>query len=248
MSLYKTKGIVLRTTKLGEADRIINLVTSGHGKVAAVAKGIRKTKSKFGSRLEPFSYVDLLLYKGRNLDIVTQAELIVPFQEIRGDLDLVAHGAAMLDLVDKVAVAGEQDLPLFNLLLIALKSLAEGDGSPRLKLIAFNLRVMAVAGYQVSVSRCAICGRPPAGRIRFDMERGGAVCEGCWAGGPYGEVASNAVLGAIGLLSGAPFREAGTFPVDDRTERELFSLTNRYLDFHLQSRLRSRECIAQLEG
>src|SRR3990172_3382738 len=123
MSLYKTKGIILRTHKLGEADRIVSILTNSYGKVNAVAKGVRKTKSKFGSRLEPFTHVDLVLYKGRNLDIVTQAEIIDSFSEIRDSFERITYGSAMLDLVNKVAVEGERDIALYNLLAKSLSVL-----------------------------------------------------------------------------------------------------------------------------
>ncbi len=86
MSLYRDRGVVLRTYKLGEADRIVVLLTSGHGKVRAVAKGVRRTKSRFGGRLEPLSHVELLLYEGRELDIVSQAEIIDPWRLLHEDL------------------------------------------------------------------------------------------------------------------------------------------------------------------
>ena len=105
--LYRDEGIVLRTYKLGEADRIIVFVTRGRGKVRAVAKGVRKTKSKFGSRLEPMSHVALQLYEGRELDIVTQAESIEHFRVIRDDLDRIARASAMLEAVDQMAQEGE---------------------------------------------------------------------------------------------------------------------------------------------
>src|SRR5207302_2274538 len=85
MRLYRDQGVVLRTIRLGEADRIVTLVTEGHGKVRAVAKGVRKTKSRFGGRLEPLSHVSMLLYEGRELDIVTQAEALDHFRVIRED-------------------------------------------------------------------------------------------------------------------------------------------------------------------
>ena len=103
MNLYREQGVVLRTWKLGEADRIVVLLTQGEGKVRAVAKGVRKTKSRFGGRLEPFSHVDLSLYRGRELDIVTQAEVITPFRALREDYDRVVAGVAMLEAVDQVA-------------------------------------------------------------------------------------------------------------------------------------------------
>ena len=103
VSLYRERGIVLRTYKLGEADRIVVLMTESRGKVRAVAKGVRKTKSRFGGRLEPMSHVALLLYEGRELDIVSQAESIDHFRTIREDLDRLSQAVTMLEVVDQVA-------------------------------------------------------------------------------------------------------------------------------------------------
>src|SRR5438093_2945493 len=101
MPLYKEQGVVLSRIKLGEADRIVTILTQGSGKVRAVAKGIRRTQSRFGARLEPFTHVSLLSYRGRGaLDTVTQAEIISPFLRVRGDCDLIAAGGTMLEAVD----------------------------------------------------------------------------------------------------------------------------------------------------
>src|SRR5205814_8493962 len=109
MPPYKEQGIVLRSIKLGEADKVVTILTQGSGKVRAVAKGIRRTNSRFGARLEPFTHVSLLCYRGRNLDTVTQAEIISPFVRIRRDFDLIAAGETMLEGVDKVAEEHERN-------------------------------------------------------------------------------------------------------------------------------------------
>ncbi|MCA1691940.1 MAG: DNA repair protein RecO [Actinobacteria bacterium] len=95
MPLYREQGVVLRTMRLGEADRIVTLVTPGRGKVRAVAKGVRKTKSRFGGRLEPMNHVDLLLYEGRELDVISQAETLEQFRSVREDLDRL-HNAPLM--------------------------------------------------------------------------------------------------------------------------------------------------------
>src|SRR3954468_16625089 len=95
--LYRDSGVVLRTIKLGEADRIVTFVTRSHGKVRAVAKGVRKTKSRFGGRLDPITHVSLLFYEGRELDIVNQAETIDHFRAIRDDLDRLGRATSMLE-------------------------------------------------------------------------------------------------------------------------------------------------------
>src|SRR5579864_2924661 len=103
MGLYRDQGVVLRTIRLGESDRIVTLVTQAHGKVRAVAKGVRKTKSRFGSRLEPTTHVSLLLYEGRELDVVTQAETIEHHRRVREDLNRLAKATAVVEAVDQVA-------------------------------------------------------------------------------------------------------------------------------------------------
>ncbi|HZA60475.1 MAG TPA: DNA repair protein RecO, partial [Actinomycetota bacterium] len=130
MPLYKEQGVVLGSFKLAEADKIITILTQGSGKVRAVAKGLRRTMSKFGARLEPFTHVSLMLYRGRSLDTVTQAEIVHPFRSIREDYALVAAGGAMLEAVDKVAEEHERNIRLFLLLKQGLQALETGPADP----------------------------------------------------------------------------------------------------------------------
>ena len=179
MSLYREHGIVLRTYKLGEADRIVVFVTRGHGKVRAVAKGVRKTKSRFGSRLEPGSHVALQLYEGRELDIVTQAESVDHFRAIRDDLDRLAGAQVMLEATDQVSQEHEPDARLYQLLLGALRTLA-GSGSP-LVVPAFLLKLLAADGVQPLVEVCASCGEDTP-LVAFDLGAGGLLCRSCRSG------------------------------------------------------------------
>src|SRR4029450_339999 len=172
MNLYREQGVVLRTWKLGEADRIVVLLTQGEGKVRAVAKGVRKTKSRFGGRLEPFSHVDLSLYRGRELDIVTQAEVITPFRALREDYDRVVAGTAMLEAGDQV---GQERGPPIRLSLLLVRALRALDGAPRdpsVVLDAFLLKLMALEGYRPALAECAGCGAKEAPR-GFSLVRGG---------------------------------------------------------------------------
>src|SRR5712691_2310262 len=124
MPPYKEQGVVLRSVKLGEADKIVTIMTQGSGKVRAVAKGIRKTTSRFGARLEPFTHVSLMLYRGRGqLDTITQAEIISPHTALRDDLALFAAGETMLEAVDRVAEEHERNVRLGVLLLAGLRAL-----------------------------------------------------------------------------------------------------------------------------
>ncbi|HYS33619.1 MAG TPA: DNA repair protein RecO [Streptosporangiaceae bacterium] len=166
MSIYRDDGIVLRTQKLGEADRIVTVLARKSGRVRAVAKGVRKTKSRFGARLEPFTHVDLLLYTGRTLDVITQAETVRSYGEaLTGDYPRYTTGTAMLETAERfTAIEKEPALRQFLLLVGGLRTLVDGGHEPRLVLDAYLLRSLAVAGYAPALEECAICGsRAPSG-------------------------------------------------------------------------------------
>ena len=145
---YRDDGIVLRTQKLGEADRIITILVRTTGRIRAVAKGVRRTKSRFGARLEPFTHVDLLLHPGRSLDVITQAEVIRPYGEpLAADYPRYTAGVAMLETAERFTpVEKEPSLRQLLLLIGGLRALGEGEHDPRLVLDAFMLRSLAVAG------------------------------------------------------------------------------------------------------
>src|SRR2546428_4314535 len=174
MPLYKEQGIVLRAIKLGEADKIVSILTQGSGKIRAVAKGIRRTNSKFGARLEPLTHVSLLLYQGRNLDTVTKAEIISPFRGIRADFDLIASAETMLEASDKVAEEHERNVRLFLLLLSGLRALETGPSDPAAVAESFLLKLLSLSGFHPALSGCAVCGSrgPPE---RFAASHGGAL-------------------------------------------------------------------------
>jgi DNA repair protein RecO (recombination protein O) len=165
---YRDDGIVLRTQKLGEADRIITILGRTTGRVRAVAKGVRRTKSRFGARLEPFTHVDLMLHPGRSLDVITQAEVIRPYGEpLTADYPRYTAGVAMLETAERFTPM-EKEPALRQLLLLigGLRSLGESEHDSRLILDAFLLRSLAVAGYAPALEECARCGASPSGRPR----------------------------------------------------------------------------------
>ena len=173
MPLYRDVGVVLRTYKLGESDRIIVMCTQGHGKVRAVAKGVRKTKSKFGSRLEPASHVLVQLYEGRELDIVSQAELVETQAALRDDLDRLGRAAAMLEAVDQICQEGEVNPALYEMLVGGLRAVANWD-SP-LVTPAFFFKLLASEGVGMQVEACIECGTTDD-LASLDLEGGGLRC------------------------------------------------------------------------
>ena len=177
--LYRDEGVVLRTYKLGEADRIVVLATKEHGKVRAVAKGVRKTRSKFGARLEPLSHVALQLYEGRNLDTITQAEGIDAFRAIRDDLDRYASAMTVLEVVDQLSMEGEPDPRRFRMLVGVLRTLAENDNP--MVVPAFELKVLAHEGLGLEVEQCVSCGGGEP-LVAIDLLGGGMRCASCRQG------------------------------------------------------------------
>ncbi|HEY7605873.1 MAG TPA: DNA repair protein RecO [Actinomycetota bacterium] len=243
MNLYREQGVVLRTWKLGEADRIVVFLTQGEGKVRAVAKGVRKTKSRFGGRLEPFSHVDLSLYRGRELDIVTQAEVINPFRSLREDYDRVVAGAAMLEAVDQVAQEREAAIRLYLLLVRALRALDGGARDPSVVLDAFLLKLMALEGYRPALTECAGCGASDQPPRCFSIARGGGLCERCRSGQESTLDAGTMPLLAA-LLGDDLDTSAGTDPAP-ASRREAGALVKGYVEYHLDRRLRAYPLVAR---
>ncbi|OYO17223.1 DNA repair protein RecO [Enemella dayhoffiae] len=184
MPTYRDTAVVLRTHKLGEADRIITLLSRNNGKVRAAARGVRRTSSKFGARLEPFSHIDIQFVTGRSLDIVTQVESLHAFgRPLATDFAGYTAGQVMLETADRLVVEErEPAIQQYQLLVGALRVLGEGtsDGHrpPVVVLDSYLLRSLAVAGYAPSFTDCARCGRSGPHRA-FSPSAGGMVCAGC---------------------------------------------------------------------
>ena len=232
MSLYRDQGIVLRTYKLGEADRIVVFCTRGHGKVRAVAKGVRKTRSRFGGRLEPTSHVQLQLHRGRGeLDVVTQTESVDQFREVREDLGRLGKAMAMLEAVDRVGVDREPDGALYRMLLGGLRSLDAGDSA--LVVPAFYLKLLAHDGVGPEVGACASCGAVDD-LTAFDYASGGALCRGCRRGTPL----SPDALALMRMVLGGSLTAALAEPSSPATH-EVEHLATAALEHHLERRLRA---------
>lgn len=180
MPLYRDEAVVLRTQKLGEADRIATLLTRSHGKIRAVVKGVRRTSSRFGARLEPFMHVDLQLATGRTLDVITQAVIIGAYGErIVGDYARYTAGTVLLETADRLVVEEKEPATQQHLLLAgALRVLSMGEREPGLVLDSFLLRSLAISGYAPSFDDCAKCGDVGPHRA-FNPAAGGMVCANC---------------------------------------------------------------------
>ncbi len=238
VSLYRDKGIVLRTYKLGEADRIVVLITAEHGKVRAVAKGVRKTKSRFGGRLEPLSHVSLLLYQGRELDIVSQAESIDHFKALHDDLGRLTRGIALLEAIDQVAQEREPSPRLYQMLLGGLRALATDD-SPLL-VGAFFWKLLGAEGVQPELDACVSCGAPEP-LVAFDLDQGGVLCRTCRRGAPL----SSAALALLRRVFGGDLAAVLREPASSVTH-EVDTLAVAAMEHHIERRLRTVGVLGQV--
>lgn len=231
--LRHDRGIVLRSYPFGEADRIVVLISPLNGKLRTVAKGVRKTKSRIGGRLESFSDVDLVLYEGRNLDIINQVSVRNAHVGMRSELDRVTAASTMAEGVDAVAQEDEPSVALYELLAHGLSVLDDGPAHPDL-VTAFLLHLATVVGVAPSLDVCAACGRT-TGIDRFSFSAGGVVCESCR---PDGAVRLRPGLTTyLAELAGTDF--ASLPPADPTFSGEAMGVVRRFMEYHLEKRFSS---------
>ncbi len=211
MAVYKSKGIVLRSIRYGEADRILDLYTQDAGLVSAIAKGIRRTRSRFGARLEPLSCVDFLAYSGRSLDTVTQVEVLRSFHGVREDLARLKAAGGLVETVRAFSGGDEADRRVFNLLYRGLDAL-EGRASRLTPIeMAFALKLSILAGYSPQLDVCMGCGVETDGGdgiSYFAPDLGGLLCAECRASARDAFPLAPGTPEALRALIQVPIREA----------------------------------------
>ena len=233
---YKTEAIVLRSIRLREADRVIHLYTSSRGRVGAVAKGIRRTRSRFGGRLEPFFRLRLVLYEGRGeLHTVTGAETVESYPRLRDHGPSLNAAGSACESVLRLLGEGEANVAAYNLLCRELQLLdSEPSAAGPANLLAFRLKLLLAAGFLPELSACARCGSGE-GAARFSPAAGGIVCGECAAGAGFdlGRAAHSFMTTAIA----APLHEApAAGPV---ALAEVDRVVAGTLEHHAHVRLRS---------
>jgi DNA repair protein RecO (recombination protein O) len=236
VTVYRDEGVVLRVQKLGEADRIVTILTRTHGRVRAVGKGVRRTKSRFGARLEPFSHIDVQCYAGRNLDTVTQVESIDAFGgALASDYGRYTAGTAMLETAERLTpVEQEPAVQQYLLLVGGLRALVAGEHDPTLVLDSFLLRSLSIAGWAPSFESCARCDARGPHRF-FSVQGGGVVCAACRPPGSATPAPETVEL--LGALLTGDWEVADASQT--RHRREGNGLTAAYLQWHIERGLRS---------
>jgi DNA repair protein RecO (recombination protein O) len=244
--VYKTQAIVLRQRKLGEADKIVTLYCSHRGKVDAVAKGVRRTKSRLAGHLEPLTLGSYLLAEGRELDIVTQAETVEAFPALRADLERLSRGLYCAELVDRLTPERSEGAPVFRLLSDTLRLLV-AEESLDLAVRCFEMRLLDELGYRPMLEVCAICDKRLEPVTNFwSPATGGVVCPGCADQAPMLAPLSVNGLKLLRLLQRAPFSDVARIKLSSALAGEIEDCLAQQLHFVLDRDVRSARFVETL--
>lgn len=228
-----SEGVVLRSYPFGEADRVVVLLSPGRGKLRTVARGVRRVKSRLRGRLEPFCRVELVLYRGRELDLITSVKVVAAYPELRLDLDRLLAGSVMVNAADAVAQPEQPSRLLFELLTESLEVLTTSGDIPSLT-TAFLLRLAEVVGVAPALEWCASCGGYER-LTRFHFEGGGVVCDRCRTQGSVRLVGG--VTEHLRELARAEMNDLPPTTVD--LSRQAMNVVCRFLEYHLDRSFRS---------
>jgi DNA repair protein RecO (recombination protein O) len=232
--LYKTEGIVLKSMEYKEADKIVTIYTKDYGKITAIAKGVRKTKSKFGSSLEILTHSIFLIYKGRNIDIVSQTEILESFFSTSKEVIKFAFAANCVEIVNKLTVEREINIGLFNLLKEVLHYLRETN-DPKLLTLSFKWQTMSILGYRPSLNHCCRCNKSTEDQkeMYFNIREGGLVCNNCIAEDK--EECIKVYLYFVKLVRKiliTPLSTISNTTIPDIKMKELEKITDLYIAYH----------------
>lgn len=246
MTSYALRVLVLRKTKLGEADVILTLLSSDGGIVRAVAKGMRKPTSRFAGRLEPGSVADLMLAPGRTFEVVSDARSVDLHAGLRADYERSTAASVVLDVLDKMAVEGQPEERLFGLACATLGALETAELSRIRPLVtAFLLKAMSMHGYRPHLDSCVSCACTAGGRSGFSLEAGGILCPACGGSAPPLSAGARELLS---WLLASTMEEISRTDLPQREEFEAFGLMKQFVAYHLPARLKALEFYASGAG
>ncbi len=244
--LYRSEAVILRRQDLGEADRLLTLFTPTKGRVRAVAKGIRRPGSKKAGHLEPFTRSRLQLARGRELDIVTQAETISGYPGLRSELIRLGQAAYAAELLDRFGVEESDNQAIYQLMTDTLERLDQ-DPLPENALRYFQIRLLDLVGYRPELQRCVGCGEPlkPVDQFFSAME-GGVLCPNC---GPANHQARPLSLPALKVLrhyQRSPYPEASRLELSPPVAQELEATIESYLSYLLERELKAASFVRRV--
>ncbi|MCL5025202.1 MAG: DNA repair protein RecO [Chloroflexi bacterium] len=244
--LYRTEAIVLKRVDMGEADKILTLYTPTFGKLRAIAKGARRPTSKLGGHVDLFMCSRLQVARGRDLDIVTQSEIVHAYPRLREDLYRTTYAFHIAELLDNLTGERIENQTLYDLLLVTLERLDTED-SPEIAARAFEVQALGLLGYRPELHRCLRCGAEAQPVVNyFSAPAGGLLCPDCGGAGHVGVPLSVNALKVLRVLQAGDFQLARRLRLTPGLRAELESVLRAYLQFVLERRLRSVEFLNTL--
>ncbi len=246
--LYRVSAIVLKRREQGEADRLLTVMTRDRGKLTLLAKGVRKSASRKAGHIEPFTYVELLVAKGKSLDLVTQAETLEAHRALREDLWRSSWAYYVVELADAFTQDDDPHAPLFDLVLETLNRLNAGV-DPALAVRYYELHLLSLVGYQPQLFHCVQCDAPLQPEVNFlSLERGGALCPGHGSHHPETIALPVPVLKVLRFMQTRPWEQVAQLQLSPAVSRQVESVLARYIVYHLERTLRSPAFLEKLRA
>jgi DNA repair protein RecO (recombination protein O) len=245
---YQTEAIIIKKTRLGEADVILTLYTPNLGKIQGFAKSLRKTKSKMAGHLELLTHSQISLARGRNIDTITGSQTIDSFLPIKSDLELTSCALYTAELVNQFAAADAEDYPIFQLLLATLKRLSQGDNS-ELVLRYFELHLLSDVGYRPQLEQCVACHNPlkDSGNA-FCPAAGGIVCDSCLPTQPFSYPLSSEAQKTLLLLQSGDYESVSRMTLTPELSHQLEVVIRNYIRYLLEREVKSAAWLDTLKA
>ena len=245
--LYRTDAIIMRRADFGEADRLLTVFSPEFGKLRLLAKGVRKTTSRKAGHVELFMLTNMLVARGRTWDIVSQAEIIEAYRELREDLDKTSHAYYLAELVDRFTEEQDPNAPIFELLALTLAHINHAD-DPFVVLRYFELHLLGLTGYQPQLHFCVVCNEPlePVDNNYFLSADGGTLCSTHGEIRPNAEIIPLAVLKVLRYLQTEPWEKIVNLQLTPATRQQVEELLLDYITFVLERRLKSVDFLRRL--
>jgi len=234
---YKTEAVIIRKTKLGEADRILTLFTPDLGKIRAVAKGVRRPRSKMSGHLELLTHSLVSLVRGRNLDTVIGSQTVNSFFNLKSDLELSAAALYVLELIDQFTEEREASPEIFRLLLETLDNLAKGENR-EMTLHYFEMHLLSLAGFKPELYACVACGKLEPEMNAFSAASGGMLCSICQKT-RYCQPVSASTLNVLRLLQSDDYETFKSLETNESLSAELNRIIRNYIQFLLEKEVKS---------
>lgn len=243
MALYNTEAIVIRTRDFDEADKILTLLTREEGKVTAIAKGARRPRGRYAAGAQVFTQIKASLFHGRNMDTLSQVEIVESFRMLREDLVRMAYGSYVCELMDEILKEKQRHESTYLLLLTTLHLLNEPDLDPEPHRRAYELKLLSMLGFRPSLEECVVCNSalPPTPQVRFAPELGGVLCPTCSSEGAAVHRISRGTLETVKRLLDGDIRRAGIIRVAGDMAVEIDKMVGDYIHHRTERKLKSKE-------